>query len=179
MKAKLLYASEHMVMCRRSVKGSSMCVAYEYLRLLPEGELTRDLMWYEANDDTTEDEMFTEVRCSDIHDTCSDDDGDDTTVRARHIDDGTDVTMENATDASKETYDMLGTMMTTNDAQDSASKDIGDIVVIGEEIGGEIESNEQREIQEMDTIIGNGQVRRIRLGCCTIMGNAASATRGT
>lgn len=68
-RATVASVDEHMAMCKRATKGPPMCITYEDLRLLPDGELTQELMSKEVEDDAkdgmievSDERMTTSVR---------------------------------------------------------------------------------------------------------------------
>lgn len=115
-------AEEHMVMCKKSSKGTAMTVTYEDIRLLTDSERTREIMMMEAEDDDDDDTHSAEQ--SEPYQECvSINDSGDKTARD---------------DTGKLDTHTRATMMKTIEGAQRVGKEIGDTVVRTEEAAGEI-----------------------------------------
>lgn len=170
--ARVVEAKEHILKCRRNKKGLPMRVAYEHVRIAPEGELTRELM-----ETSLEDELL-----SIADETYDDDQTHDETAMDNEAAVGDETVTGTHTGGSDMKQDMIdeerGERVQTprrqqgsffsNNVSGNPVEDIGDTMhgkIRKDDKPVELESEEQRVLDDIYGILGSEQVTRRKMEC--------------
>ena len=157
--ARVVEAQEHILKCRRSKKGSPMRIAYEHVRIAPEGELTRELMGK-----SLEDELSNMV--DDEEDADEQEETHQALVPEKGKESGNSLDEERGDNMSVPVR-LHGTLF-TNRVLGNPLEDIGD-TPRGKDTEGDkpvqLESQEQRVLDDLYGILGSEQVTRRKMEC--------------
>lgn len=138
----VIKAGEHILECRRKAKGPPMTIGYNEVRMMPKGELTKELMKYELEDDSP---VVADVANPDTTTSF------DEQRKTRTEDQQTKKTgAMNATKLTSERIEEIDSSL-----RERPEKDIGDTTIGTSEASGDIRSDQQKILRDIHRTIGN------------------------
>ena len=192
--ARVVEAQEHILKCRRHKKGLPMRIAYEHVRIAPEGNLTRELMEKSledelasiivdddstAHDDNRTDNLEAQTDSEDRNDVILSEERDENEAQGKQYrmhktqtdsKDRNDVILSEERDENEaqEKQHRMHKSFFTNQAVGNPAEDIGDTPQGRSkemEEPFELESHEQKVLDDIYGILGSEQVTRRKLEC--------------